>query len=350
MNILSHIIKLCQVSSSVSEKPIGLCSRSSLKIVVLADFIHPHYNDINIKSRGRFATENYGRVSNRNKNMNQGDRSDDFSQGIADSAGKVQALRDMILNAERTIQGAKAMLLQLEGKKKTGRPRKSDFDAADGTVVQGTFDGQFMQGADGKQYPVPANYASKSKLVEGDMLKLTITPDGSFIYKQISPVERKHAIGIVTQDEHGNFLIAAENRMFRILFASVTYFKLEPGDEVAILLPRDLQANYAAIEHVLQKGALVAEEALSIARNTVSAGESRMGNWKEELRQEPATPSSAVPSVEPNESVAPSDALSEGPVADPKDGVLEEWIRDMEALEKEIEEQEKADAAKAGQA
>ncbi len=254
----------------------------------------------------------------------------------ADSVAKVQALRDMILNAERTIQGAKAMLLQLEGKKKTGRPRKSEYDESDGTVVQGTFDGQSMQGADGRQYPVPANYASKSKLVEGDMLKLTITPDGSFIYKQIGPAERKHVIGIVTQDDHGNFIIAAENRAYRILFASVTYFKLEPGDEVSILLPRDLQATYAAIEHVLQKGALVPEEALAVARETISSGEARMGNWKEEFK--PDEQSATEPVAAPVKTATPEmGGLESG-------NVLEEWIRDMEALEKEIDEQEKTPA------
>jgi len=265
--------------------------------------------------------------------MNTGEHNDESTHGAGDSAAKVQALRDMILNAERTIQGAKAMLLQLEGKKKTGRPRKQDFNATEGTVVQGTFDGQFMQGADGKQYPVPANYASKSKLVEGDMLKLTITPDGSFIYKQIGPVERKHVIGIVTQDEHGNYIIAAENRAYRILFASVTYFKLEPGDEVAILLPRDFQAAFAAIEHVLQKGALVPEEALAIAKETVSAGEARMGDWKEEFKptEEKAT-----------EAPSPTATVSDSGNA----GVLEEWIRDMEALEKELKEQEEAPTEK----
>ncbi|MBP6929845.1 MAG: hypothetical protein KBB77_02820, partial [Candidatus Moranbacteria bacterium] len=88
----------------------------------------------------------------------------------ADQAMKIQALRDMVNNAEKTIQGAKAMLLQLEGKKKSGRPRKVELDETGGTVIEGTFDGQIMLGTDGKQYPVPANYASKSKLVEGDML------------------------------------------------------------------------------------------------------------------------------------------------------------------------------------
>ena len=168
---------------------------------------------------------------------------------------KIQSLREMIANAERTMQSAKAMLLQLEGKKRVGRPRKVE-EIEDGTVVQGVFDGQVMQGSDGKQYPVPANYASKSKLVEGDVLKLTITPEGSFIYKQIGPAERRHAIGVVIQDERGNFMVVADGHPYRVLLASITFFKANPGDEVAIVFPRNEGATWASIENVLQKGLL----------------------------------------------------------------------------------------------
>lgn len=171
----------------------------------------------------------------------------------ADKSHKIDSLRDMILNAEKTIQSAKAMLLQIEGKKKTGRKRKHDEDG-DGEIVEGTFDGQIMLGTNGKQYPVPANYASKSKLVEGDMLKLTITTDGSFIYKQIGPIERRHMIGMVSQDEKGNYYIFSEGKPYKVLLASITYFKAQPGDEVALLTPRDIDSSWAAIENVLQKG------------------------------------------------------------------------------------------------
>lgn len=171
------------------------------------------------------------------------------------SEEKIRALRDMIHNAEKTLQGAKAMLLQLEGKKKVGRKRKSaEEDTDGGRVIEGTFDGQIMIGSDGKQYPVPANYASKSKLVEGDMLKLTITPEGSFIYKQIGPAERKRLIGTVSQDADGNYFVAADGRAFKVLLASVTYFKVEPGDEVTLVIPRDIDSDWGSIENVLQKG------------------------------------------------------------------------------------------------
>ena len=52
-------------------------------------------------------------------------------------------------------------------------------------TVEGKFDGTFMVANDGKMYPVPMNYASKTKLIPGDMLKLRIMEDGKLIYKVI---------------------------------------------------------------------------------------------------------------------------------------------------------------------
>jgi hypothetical protein len=247
-------------------------------------------------------------------------------------------LRQMMLQAEKTMQSAKAMLLQLEGKKKTGRKRKVDEDA-EGNVVEGTFDGQIMIATDGKQYPVPANYASKSKLVEGDMLKLTITPDGSFIYKQIGPADRKSVIGIVSQDEKGNYFIFSEGKPYKVLLASVTYFKAEPGDEVVIMLPREIESTWAAIENVLQKGH---ETAMSMAAsahtpkahtyeepaptvNKKFPADGELSFWKEDLKEKPV-----------KEHQAPAE--EKAPLV--KDDFVDEWTSDIEELEKEIKAQQ----------
>lgn len=242
----------------------------------------------------------------------------------ADQAMKIQALRDMVNNAEKTIQGAKAMLLQLEGKKKTGRPRKTDLDDAEGTVVEGTFDGQIMLGTDGKQYPVPANYASKSKLVEGDMLKLTITDTGTFLYKQIGPIERRHALGVVTQDESGNYYVIANGKPHRVLLASITYFKASPGDEVAVVLPRDLETSWAAIENILQKG-INKNWSADLAKATEE--NSAINNWKKDLKKE------VFPK---NDTTIPTNP----PTASPDSSPLDAWVRDMEEIEKEINNQQ----------
>jgi hypothetical protein len=111
-----------------------------------------------------------------------------------------------------------------------------------------------MIGPEGKQYPVPANYASKSKLVEGDVLKLTIAEDGSFIYKQIGPVERKKVMGVLLQDEKGDYRVIAEGKTYRVLLASITYFKAEAADEITIVVPEERESQWAAVENVIKKG------------------------------------------------------------------------------------------------
>jgi hypothetical protein len=110
-----------------------------------------------------------------------------------------------------------------------------------------------MIGPEGKQYPVPANYASKSKLVEGDVLKLTVAEDGSFIYKQIGPVERKKVMGILLQDEKGDYRVIAEGKTYRVLLASITYFKAEAGDEITVVVPEGIESQWAAVENVIKK-------------------------------------------------------------------------------------------------
>lgn len=119
-----------------------------------------------------------------------------------------------------------------------------------GKIIEGKFDGQNMIGPDGKVYPVPANYASKSKLVEGDTLKLTIAEDGSFIYKQIGPIERKKLIATLALD-NGQYVATIGPQHYRVLYASVTYFRAQPGDEVTVVLPAHGEATWAAIEAVI---------------------------------------------------------------------------------------------------
>lgn len=118
-------------------------------------------------------------------------------------------------------------------------------------VIEGVFDGENMIGPDGKVYSVPANYASKSKLVEGDIMKLTITEKGTFIYKQIGPIERIRVVGILEKNNEGNFFVVSNGKKWRVLTASVTYFKGGVGDEVIILIPKTGETKWSAIENIV---------------------------------------------------------------------------------------------------
>jgi len=119
----------------------------------------------------------------------------------------------------------------------------------DEKFVEGIFDGIHMISADKEEYPVPANYASKSKLVEGDKLKLTIKPNGNFVYKQIGQVARKLTKGTLILEGNQYKVLAENGRTYDILYASVTFFRAEVGDDLAIIIPEDGDARWAAVEN-----------------------------------------------------------------------------------------------------
>lgn len=174
-------------------------------------------------------------------------------------SSKLSLIQEMLESAESSIHTAQKLLVELAGGKIDSGKSKKYLDKAheigqlaqeDENIVEGIFDGQNMIGANKQTYPVPANYASKSKLVAGDILKLTIQDNGSFVYKQISPVDRKRIVGTLTYDD-GQYKVLAEGKVFHVLLASVTYFKGEIGDKTTIIIPAKEETEWAAIENIL---------------------------------------------------------------------------------------------------
>lgn len=165
---------------------------------------------------------------------------------------QVKRLHSLIQEAETNLAAANELLISIIGDNGIViTPRSLNKEDVRGKVIEGIFDGQKMAGPDGKEYPVPTNYASKSKLVEGDILKLTITDDGGFIYKQIGPTERKQIIGTLVLHD-GLYYVEVNGREYRILLASVTYFHINVGDQVTIIVPADNpDATWATVEAAL---------------------------------------------------------------------------------------------------
>ena len=165
--------------------------------------------------------------------------SDEISQLLE----QIKAAQDMITNAQVQLSSL--------GYQSSIQP-DSDQESATGKVIHGVFDGQNMLGDNQKLYTVPANYASKSKLVEGDTLKLTIEANGNFIYKQIGPIDRVKAVGKLVLDDNQYYVETEDNR-YRVLYASVSYFKAVAGDELSIILPKDStnKPRWAAVEAVI---------------------------------------------------------------------------------------------------
>jgi len=174
-------------------------------------------------------------------------------------------IKQRLESAEKSVASAKKLLVEAlssSGQSHNLTPEEkasglqSDLEAR---VIEGVFDGESMVGPDKRRYPVPANYASKSKLVEGDILKLTIGADGNFVYKQIGPVERRRVSGKLVKEPGGSFVVRSKSQDFRVLLASVTYFEAQEGDEVTIVVPKNGTAIWGAVEHVIKQGVLPTE-------------------------------------------------------------------------------------------
>lgn len=162
---------------------------------------------------------------------------------------QIKRLKSLITEAETSLAAAKELILSLLGDDEVATKIQDEENI--GKVIEGVFDGQNMVGSDGKTYPVPANYASKSKLVQGDILKLTIADDGSFLYKQIGPIPRKQVVGALELKD-GHYFVKVGKKMYRVLLASVTYFKAKPGDQVSANIPQDNEdTEWAALEAAL---------------------------------------------------------------------------------------------------
>ena len=176
---------------------------------------------------------------------------------------QIEAIEEMIKQSEDNISAAKNLLFQLKGqgaavdddilKELIDNEAPEDDNNEAERVVQGYYTCEGMVGNDGKKYTVPANYASKSKLIEGDQLKLTITNDGKFLYKQVKPAPRERMMGLLVKNGADNeFEVKVDDKFYKVLMASITYFKGQEGDEVVIMAPKNEGAKWAAIETVIK--------------------------------------------------------------------------------------------------
>lgn len=228
--------------------------------------------------------------------------------------GKIELLRQMIEGADRNIAAAKQILSQFDGGVKKLRSKSEASQ-----IVEGVFDGEKMAGIDGKKYPIPVNYASKSKLVEGDLLKLTIMDDGSFLFKQISPVERRTIVGTVIKDDDGKYCVYSEGRKYKVLLASLTYFKAKEGDEVTLIVPKEKISEWGAIEAVI--GALE-----NNIENLDGLNNLNHANSNSEEKEIPSTPF--------YEEGADVKNISEE--NEKNETIEDEWTPDIEEIKKEV--------------
>jgi hypothetical protein len=176
---------------------------------------------------------------------------------------KIAVVKELLDTAFLSLQNARKVMAEVTGsitelgvenfsKQALAAAGSMDMAPEGERIIEGVFNGQEMIGSDASSYPVPVNYASKSKLVSGDHLKLTIKADGRFLYKQIGPIDRKYIVGPLTYEE-GQYQVLTEGKIYKVLLASVTYFKAEVGDEITVIIPSNQETEWAAIDAVLPK-------------------------------------------------------------------------------------------------
>lgn len=196
---------------------------------------------------------------------NNVEKKDHFDEDIDPDAPKaLSAIETKLALAQRVIRSIKEQIDTLE-RLLDSRAEAADVEkllaeskdfgiSFEGKSIDGVFDGESMVGEDGNPYPVPANYASKSKLVEGDLMRVTITDSGRFVFKQRGPIERRRIIGtLVMGDMSNDFKVLADGHTHRVLAAAISFHKAKPGDEVVILVPKSAPSKWAAVEHVMKK-------------------------------------------------------------------------------------------------
>lgn len=176
------------------------------------------------------------------------------------------SLEDLLAKIETDVKRAKLMIQQLSkgwgnlentriDMGKISEQLGSYSEAWDIQVVEGVFDGYFMIGSDKKKYPIPMNYASKSKLIPGDVLKLRIMTDGKMIYKLTGQANRQYIRATLSKSDDNKFTaITDEGKIYFLNQAAVTYYKGKTGDELSIIINADGIGNFAAIEALIPQG------------------------------------------------------------------------------------------------
>lgn len=170
----------------------------------------------------------------------------------------IEAICDFIITAEKSIKNAKKLLRDVMEEEGISLDSPVDLDISglnsyashDSKIIEGVFTGEQMLWADGNKYPVPVNYASKSKMVQWDKLKLTIMPNGKMLYKQILPIARTTLTGLLTKDKD-KYQVIADGVTYDVLTAAVTHFKAEIWEHISVIIPEGKKATFAAIDSVI---------------------------------------------------------------------------------------------------
>lgn len=170
---------------------------------------------------------------------------------------KARKIRNLIISAEKSVISAKKLLKELmdeEGVEISNAPISTDWmtisEEWEDKMIEGVFTWEDMLWADWVKYPIPWNYASKSKLVQWDKMKVIIDTAGKLKYKQIEQIDRETKVGLLTKD-WSKYQAVVEWETYNLITAAVTHYKANIGDVITVIVPKWKEATFAAVETIV---------------------------------------------------------------------------------------------------
>jgi len=223
----------------------------------------------------------------------------------------IDLIRQALSAAESSIKLAKQLLNEVESGKDTFAGSSSS-GAKNLPGIIGTFDGENMVTSSGEIFPVPANYASKSKLVVGDTLKM-VEEGGEKRFKQIEHLKRYRTNGIITKKD-GKWRAITPEGSYKVLPAAIEYFKADVGSEVILHLPaNNLKVAYAALESIKS-----ADNAQQKAKTVEKESDSDKAAVSEPVKELTKVEKKQKETIAPEKEVSPKPTLAPKPTIEVK--------------------------------
>jgi len=79
----------------------------------------------------------------------------------------------------------------------------------------------------------------------------------------IELVDRKLLVGHLVLDG-SQYQVLIDNKVYNVLYASVTYYRAQVGDQVTIIVPAEGTAKNAAIENIIPQSVVEAKAELAV--------------------------------------------------------------------------------------
>jgi len=160
-------------------------------------------------------------------------------------AKKFDSIKRLLKSAQYQLEHVSNVIEMMEHEEK-----KAYYQSVPGT--EGVFDGQYLVASDGRRTEVPGNYAAKSRLVCGDVLKV-FADNGKQVFKQIDKVERKKIEGILTKKE-GKWHILSDSGSFKVLDVAAEFNQAELNDKVSAFIPaNNSNVPFAALDRIYKE-------------------------------------------------------------------------------------------------